>query len=136
VTIERDELISRLRISLASVPLRIAVLFGSRARGSARADSDVDIAILPERDFTLGEENELAASLSSAVGVEVDLVRLDRADPLLAREVAVTGSVLFESRPGAFAAFRAGAISEWLDFEEMIAPHRTKFLARLAGAGR
>lgn len=137
VTIERDELISRLRGALGTAPhLRLAVLFGSRARGSARAESDVDVAIVPERDLLLAEELRLASSLSGAVGLEVDVVRLDHADPLLAREVATSGVALFEWRPGAFAAFRADAISAWLDFEETIAPHRAKFLARLAGGGR
>jgi hypothetical protein len=37
------------------------------------------------------------------------------------------------SEPGTFAAFRAEAMSRWIDFEETIAPHRAHFLRRLAG---
>lgn len=78
------------------------------------------------------EELELASALSAAAEREVDLVRLDIADPLIGREVAQTGMCLLESEPGTFAAFRATAMSRWIDFEETIAPHRSKFLRRLA----
>jgi hypothetical protein len=73
-----------------------------------------------------------ALRLSSAVGAEVDLVRLDGDDPLLSREVATSGLLIVESHPGEFSGYRATAISVWLEFEETIAPHRARFLARLS----
>lgn len=94
----------------------------------------MDVAILAKSDLSLEAEMKLAAALSGASGLEVDLVCLDRADPLLAREVARTGVVLLEAGPGAFAAFRANAVSAWLDFDETIAPHRARFLSRVAGS--
>jgi predicted nucleotidyltransferase len=117
-------------------PIQLAVLFGSRARGKARASSDVDIGIVPaDPGLSLREELALASALSAALSVEVDLVRLDGDNPLLAREVARDGIALFEARPGAFAAYRATAVARWIEMEEMIAPHRERFLRRLAGAG-
>ena len=134
---DREELISCLRAVLASgPPLRLAVLFGSRARGTPREGSDVDVAVLARNELPLEAEMKLAAALSGASGLEVDLVCLDRADPLLAREAARTGVVVLEARPGEFAAFRANAISAWLDFDETIAPHRARFLSRVAGTTR
>jgi predicted nucleotidyltransferase len=113
--------------------VRLGVLFGSRAAGTARPGSDFDIGILPlDPDLSLHAELSLAADLSSVVGTEVDLVRLDRDDPLLGREVARNGVCLFEEVPGVFTAYRARALSTWLDFEETIAPHRERFLRRLA----
>jgi predicted nucleotidyltransferase len=35
------------QVLLDGPPLQIAILFGSRARGSDRPDSDIDLAILP-----------------------------------------------------------------------------------------
>lgn len=129
-------LVARLRAALAAGPrLRLAVLFGSRATGRAHEGSDCDVGILPaEPNLTLHDELSLASTLSGAVGLEVDLVRLDRADPVLGREVALTGVCLFEAEPGELAAWRARAISRWLDYEETIAPHRERFLRRLTGA--
>jgi len=114
-------------------PLRLAVLFGSRATGSATPGSDVDVGILP-RDASrpLHEELALAAAISQAAGAEADLVRLDRDDPLLGREVAQTGLCVYESEPGAFAAYRATAMSCWIDFNETFAPHQARFLRSLA----
>jgi predicted nucleotidyltransferase len=135
VSLSSDVARARLSAAVSSSPLlSLAVLFGSRASGRARESSDFDVAILPRNaDLTLRQELELAASLSEVVGCEVDLVRLDRDDPLLGREVASSGICLFESEAGSFAAYRAAAMSTWVDFEETIAPHREKFLRRLAG---
>lgn len=128
-------LLAKLRSAVASgPPLRLAVLFGSRATGRATAHSDVDVGIVPmDRQLALGEELALASALSAATGLEVDVVRLDEDAPLLGREVARSGSVLFEAEPGTFNAWRATAMSRFIDFEEMIAPHRERFLQRLAG---
>jgi predicted nucleotidyltransferase len=128
----------RLVRALASGPaLRLAVLFGSRATGRARADSDFDVGIVPvDAALPLNRELALAASLSGAVSAEVDVVRLDDDAPLLGAEVARSGVCLFEAAPGAFAAYRADAMSRWIDFEETIAPHRATFLRRLAGNAR
>lgn len=78
------------------------------------------------------DELALASELSGVVGAEVDLVRLDRDDPVLGREVASQGVCLFEEAPGLFTAYRARALSTWLDFDETMAPHRDRFLKRLA----
>jgi predicted nucleotidyltransferase len=126
-------LLERLRALLGDgPPLKLVVLFGSRAKGQERTGSDLDIGILPvEPTRPLREELALAAALSAAAGVEVDLVRLDRDDPLLGREVAQTGVCLFEATPGVFSAYRATAMSRWIDFDEAVAPHRANFLRRL-----
>lgn len=93
---------------------------------------DVDIAILPiDQDWPLARELALTSSASGVTGTEVDVVRLDQADPLLGREIARDGMCLFEVAPGEFSAWRARAISEWIEFDETIAPHRKRFLARL-----
>ena len=128
-------LVAKLRSALSSgPPLRLAVLFGSQATGRARAGSDFDIAILPvDLELSLREELALAAALSDVTATEVDLVRLDKDDPLLHREIALHGDCLFEREPGAFSAYRADAISRWIEFDAILAPHRARFLRRLAG---
>jgi predicted nucleotidyltransferase len=129
-----DTVRERLVAALASGPLlRLAVLFGSRATGRARTASDFDVAILPvDPALSLHDELALAASLSAAASAEVDLVRLDDDAPLVGVEVARTGVCLLEAAPGTFAAYRAWAMSRWIDFDGMVAPHRARFLRRLA----
>ena len=114
--------------------VRLAILFGSQATGRARPDSDVDIGIVPTAELSLAEELSLAQALEEVVRSPVDLVRLDRGDALLGREVATTGLCLFEEKAGAFTAYRAMAMAEWIDFDEVMAPHRAALLHRLASS--
>jgi predicted nucleotidyltransferase len=129
-----DDLLARLRAALATGPkVRLAILFGSRAIGRARPDSDVDVGIVPvDAAMTLPEELALGAALSKALVQEVDLVRLDQDNPLLGREAALRGRCIVEERPGVFAAYRANAMSIWIDYDETVAPHRQRFLARIS----
>ncbi|MBI5851942.1 MAG: nucleotidyltransferase domain-containing protein [Planctomycetes bacterium] len=133
-----DAAITRtLREALAAGPeLRLAVLFGSQARGDARDDSDVDVAILPaDKELGLAAELDLQARLESATGKTVDLVRLDHASTLLAWLIARDGRVVFDSG-GEFTAFQVRAASEWFDFEPSYRAAEAAMLRRLAEAER
>jgi predicted nucleotidyltransferase len=123
---------ARLHAICAQMPLRLAILFGSQATGKAHAGSDFDVGIWPTRALALREELSLASELSYVTGTEVDVVRLDGDDPLLGREVAQTGICLYQDCEGEFAAYRARAMSTWIDFEETMAPHRKRLIATLA----
>jgi uncharacterized protein len=129
-----DVLHDRLRIALAGGPaLRIAILFGSRARGTARADSDVDVAILPaSEDLSLAEEHALAADLERAAGAPVDLVRLDHASAALEWRVARDGVVLLSDPPQAAIRFRARAGIAHDEVRELEVDAMRRYRARLA----
>jgi predicted nucleotidyltransferase len=128
------EFIDPLRAELARRgDVALAILFGSHAKGSARADSDVDLGVIPLIEWSLGQELQIAAALSSVVGSEVDLVRIDVDDPLLGHELVETGRCVYEYTPGRYAAYRARAHITWLEFDEVAWPHRQAFLRRVAG---
>ena len=68
----------------------IAVLvYGSYAKGTARDDSDVDIALLykPEQAPDSLELWDLHTRLMSALPTEVDLICLNQADPIIGNQV-------------------------------------------------
>jgi predicted nucleotidyltransferase len=81
--------------------VRLALLFGSQARGKAREDSDVDVAIE-------GDVNTLAliSELSDATGREVDVVELRRAGYPLLKALLRDGIVLHEAARGIAADWR------------------------------
>ncbi len=93
---QRWSLLSGLRSALRTEPnVRMAVLFGSVARGDETAGSDVDMLVDlhdPDRFRMLALEERL----SSAVGRDVQLLRLADAqrDPMLLAEVLDGGRVL------------------------------------------
>ena len=80
------------------VPVVSAYLFGSRARGRAHRESDVDVAILldPAARLDDAERFEVRLALTGAlIGRlhcnDVDLVLLNEAPPLLARRIVTDG---------------------------------------------
>jgi predicted nucleotidyltransferase len=92
-----DPAIHRLReFFRGRTDVRLAVVFGSRARGTAVETSDVDVAVHAPGVDLLG----LAAAVSRVTRHEVDVVALDDAGvPLLARIVR-EGVGVHEGRPG------------------------------------
>ena len=94
--------------------VRLAVLFGSLARGQARASSDVDVGILA--DVGPGSFEEIRVEALRALGTDaVDVVDLRRATPLLAMAVARDGKVLYEKNTSEFAAFASLALRRYND---------------------
>jgi predicted nucleotidyltransferase len=73
-----------------------ALVFGSRARGTARPDSDLDVAVLRAdgRPLTQRELGALKRDLEEASPVPVDVVDLRAADALVRFEVFRDGFVV------------------------------------------
>ena len=98
-----------------------AYLFGSRARGEARPDSDVDVAVYVDETCAdnghWGYQAELTTDLMVALGMnEVDVVVLNKAPVLLYHRVLRDG-VRFLSRDLRATTTRAGqALSRYFDF--------------------
>jgi uncharacterized protein len=70
-------------------------LFGSHARGTATASSDLDLAVLCEPALGL-ERFRLMDSLGRALQCEVDVIDLRTAPPTLAWEVLTSGRLVLE----------------------------------------
>ena len=66
-------------------------IYGSFAHGRARRDSDLDIAILPDRPIDAWERLERAQDVAERVHREVDLVDLATVSDLLRHEVVTGG---------------------------------------------
>jgi predicted nucleotidyltransferase len=77
--------------------VHLALLFGSRARGRFRPDSDIDLAVQGEDLDRLA----LARDLSLATGHEVDVVDLAAAGFPLLNAIARDGIFVHQGRPGA-----------------------------------
>src|SRR4051794_21430308 len=102
-------LVETLRAALAGRrDVNLALLFGSRARGRFRPDSDVDVAYLGKDVDPL----ELAYHLSLATHLEVDAVNLYDAGYPLKNAVLRDGVFLHQAEPGAEARWRSHAIME------------------------
>jgi predicted nucleotidyltransferase len=124
-----DRIIEALRGALSGRrDVRVALLFGSRARGRAREESDADVAVLGRNLDLL----ELAADLSDAARVEVDVVSLEDPGYPLLNALLRDSIVLYEGERGAAAAWRSRALlqaeTDRPGYERM----RDSYLRRLA----
>ena len=54
--------------------VRLAVLFGSLAKGNAKRDSDLDLAIATDHPLDSKQRMQLIAELATAIGRPIDLV--------------------------------------------------------------
>lgn len=108
--------------------LRLLVLHGSRAKGTAHAQSDWDFAFLAEPTLNVAQ---LHFELTSYLGTDsVDLADLDRASAVLRMQVAVHG-VEWWGRPGEWLRFKLKAADFWCDAGPVIVASQKGYMARL-----
>ena len=103
-------------------------LFGSAARGDARPESDVDVAVL----FDAHQPSTLDAprfvvegDLERVLGRPVDLVALNDAPVDLRIRVLREGRLLLDRRPAARIAFEVRTRNEAFDLEPVLAQYRS-----------
>ncbi|MCG8512902.1 MAG: nucleotidyltransferase domain-containing protein [Halanaerobiales bacterium] len=61
-------------VLLAELSHYLLFLFGSKAKGTFREDSDLDLAYLSDQDITEYDQYMLAQKLAKLSGHEVDLI--------------------------------------------------------------
>jgi uncharacterized protein len=117
-------------------PLRLAVVFGSEAKGRVHLDSDVDLAILPvHSDLDPHTENQLSVEISRALGREVDVVRLDRASTYLRWQIARDCVPVFAKTDIELVQFRSSAASEYADIADTLVNAARRFRRRILETG-
>ena len=90
-----DEIVLTLKKQMPDI--KIIYLFGSQATGNARADSDVDIAIMATKALDPVERWELSHQLAKTVGHDVDLIDLLQASTVLKMEIVRNGKLLYDA---------------------------------------
>ena len=96
--------------------IRLAFLIGSFAKGTARKDSDVDVAILFERHPGVTDVSGLKEKLLLLLKKDVDLVVLDAAGPVMKMQVLKSG-ILLHSTKNAYENFFSNTLNEYDDLK-------------------
>ena len=115
-----------------------ALLFGSSARGTARPESDADVAV----ELRAGAARDvrflgaLAARLESAIGRPVDLVLLDEAPAPLAYRIFRDGHLIVELDHSALVARKARVLLDYLDWKPVEERCAEGILRAAAARGR
>jgi predicted nucleotidyltransferase len=114
-----DEEILRALRDLSGIA--VLVVFGSRARGTHRPDSDLDVAVLPStadsrvRRYLVADVAVALAHL--APEGRVDVILLDEAPEVLRQRIMETGRVLLNRDPEAWKELRVRTMREYGDSE-------------------
>ena len=124
-----DALIARLRavIGDSEEDLACAYLYGSRARGGVRRDSDIDIGVLfheaqPAR--LLNRCDQLAERVEAATGVTPDVIDMERAPVDLIHRVLRDGYLLADHAPARRIAFEVNARNQYFDLLPYLQEYR------------
>jgi predicted nucleotidyltransferase len=115
-----DDEITRRATSIPGISSLL--VFGSRARGAGRPDSDLDVAVLPGVGDDPQARRELQTRLAVALAElapegRVDVVFLDEASDLLRQRVLEAGRLLICRDPSAFRDLRVRTMREYGDRE-------------------
>lgn len=114
--------------------VRLLVLFGSRAKGTATDKSDWDLGVLlcnPNLDGL--SFLSLGLPLAEVLGLRtdrIDLVNLDRCSPLLGFAIATEGKPLYEAEPGLFHCFQVKAAKTYADTAKL-RQYQEKYIAQM-----
>jgi predicted nucleotidyltransferase len=110
--------------ALRSAGARFALVFGSRARGTAHAGSDLDVAAWWPSDPPNAWDVDLPDG--------VDLVVLHRIPLELAGRIALEGTVLFDDDPPARVRWVADTRKIWLDERPRFEAAQREYLEAVA----
>lgn len=98
--------------------VKLLVLFGSHAKGTTWAESDIDIGFLAEKRFTLGFLEDLVVDILRFTGTRkvnvVDLYFRDKPS-LLQFEIYKTGNLLYERDKNLFSRNKQNAVAAYSD---------------------
>jgi len=113
--------------------IEFAALFGSRATGRVHAKSDTDIAIDSARRLSPHDIASLSQDIAARVGYSAEVVDVRVASPLLLRDAARDGMLLYEKEPGAFERFRVYGYKRFMESKPLREIRRAsldRFLAK------
>ena len=131
--ISMDGLRESAAAAIAGLEVAAVYLFGSRAKGTARSDSDYDIAVLfPEGIEALSRLDMTALiqdRLSRSLGAAADVIDLNSAPDILAFQVLRYGRLLIRRDEHARIGYEVALRKRYMDFD----PYRRLYIARTIG---
>lgn len=112
--------------------LSLVILFGSQVTGKTHKGSDVDIGFLADNPMSPADAAQLSFVMSEALHIlQLDLLDLRTAPPLILQNIAQTSQLLYEREPHAYAVFRVYALKRFFEAKPILALRGAKLDAFL-----
>lgn len=131
--------VKRLTECLCKYPVIIAYLFGSEAKGTSGALSDMDIAVLVDRNIDKSERFDLrlrlSNELSSSMNKRVDFVVLNDSPVQLSYEVIKHGKLIFCKDKSMKVDLEVEILSKYLDRRYFDKRHAELVMEKIALRG-
>ena len=97
---------------------RFILLFGSFAKGTAREDSDIDLAYFSNQQLSSYERFMLAGELATVAGHEVDLVDIKEIDTVFTMQIFSEGMPIYMQDENEFIRQKMRAYSMYATLSE------------------
>lgn len=103
---------------LEKVDCEAILLFGSYARGTQNAGSDIDIAIKSVKKISKKEIFDIRLGLEEITQKEVDLINLDTINDDFRYEILMNGKILYCENQLRFELYKLDMCQEYFDLNE------------------
>ena len=113
---EKIEIIKK--FILENVDCDAIVLFGSYARGTQNAESDIDIALKPNTNISKKQIFYLSQDLEEKIKTEVDLINLDDINDSFRYEILINGKTIYCKDELKFELYKLDMYREYLELNE------------------
>jgi uncharacterized protein len=125
------------KLFLSQEGITAVLIYGSYAKGVAKPDSDIDIAVLydPDNVPPALELWELQAKISELLSSNVELISLNQADPIIGTQVYKYHIVVLINDQRKLTEYFVKLISEYAELKEFIKPMENQILERKYYAG-
>ncbi len=126
-----NHFLEKLELIAKKHKLDLFILFGSRAKGTAKKTSDYDLAINRKTDLTLKEKRDLEEEISKALNhADFDLIIIDElTPPVLKMQIIKEGMVIFCQNRRYFENLKDNIYFDYVDSKALLEPTKEKFLA-------
>jgi predicted nucleotidyltransferase len=98
------------------------MLFGSFAKGTAHAESDIDLAYFSDKKLTAYERFNLAGELAIIASCEVDLADIKKTDTVFTMQIFEQGLPIYIKDENEFTRQKIRAYSMYATLNEQRAP--------------
>ena len=103
---------------LENIDCDAIVLFGSYARETQNAESDIDIAIKPNTNISKKQIFYLSQELEEKIKTEVDLINLDDINDSFRYEILINGKTIYCRDELKFELYKLDMYREYLELNE------------------
>lgn len=106
------------KILLKNIDCEAIVLFGSYARGTQNAESDIDIAIKVKKQLDKKELYRISIELQDKLNKDIDLINLDEIGDTFRYEILINGKTIYSKDELQFELYKLDMYREFLELNE------------------